>query len=148
MVWNHTLTKGQTYDQPVMAMDLFPTICHISGAETPNEESIDGVNLMPYILDTQSDKPHEYLFWQRGFSRAVRQGEFKLLINDLLMDTVLFNLEEDPYETNNILFGIREKAQSMISALNNWSSSLPEPLWPSVIYYEFMDGDHRYLFDQ
>jgi arylsulfatase A-like enzyme len=148
MMWKGELPRGLQYDKPIVAMDAFTTISEVSGVDQSDLTEVDGVNLLPFIKEQKSGYPHDYIFWQRGISRAVRDERFKLLINDLLQDTVLFDLHLDPHETKNVLKDNPEKAKQLISALNLWSATLPKPMWPAVIYYEFMDGEQRYLFDQ
>jgi hypothetical protein len=78
----------------------------------------------------------------------VRDRRYKLFLNTELGDTLLFDLQTDPFENTDLYPTQKETAQRLARALHNWAATLPEPLWPAVIYYEFMDGERRYLFDQ
>jgi arylsulfatase A-like enzyme len=148
MKWPGNLLPGSSYAKPVLAMDLFTTIMHATGTRLPTDRTYDGVDLMPFISGQNPGAPHEYLYWQRGISRAIRSARYKLFVNTLLADTLLFDLAVDPFEEQDLYAENKPLARELAAALNRWSATLPEPLWPAVIYYEFMDGERRYLFDQ
>ena len=146
--WKNVIPAGTTYDLPVIAMDLLTTMVIAAGGTIPDDRPMDGVDLIPFVLNQKEEAPHEYLYWQRGDSRALRSLEYKLLINDHLQDTVLFEINTDPFENHNLFSQQKQKARELVKVLNDWSTTLPPPLWPAAIYYEFMDGEQRYLFDQ
>ena len=148
MKWPGHFAAGSIYDKPVLSMDLFTTMIELSGASLPRDRVYDGVNLLPYLNGNQTGSPHEYIYWQRGISRAIRNDRYKLLINDHLKDTVLFDLLADPFEVTDIHSAKKHMTTQLITELNRWSATLPPPSWPAVVFYEFMDGERRYLFDQ
>jgi hypothetical protein len=71
-----------------------------------------------------------------------------MVLNEESQDTTLFHVKEDPFETDNISDNYPDIVHQLALAHKNWSSTLPPPLWPSMIYYEFNDGKHAYYFDQ
>ena len=85
--------------------DLLPTICEISGAAVP--EDIDGISMLPSLIGKSEQQEHEYMYWEfrpRG-QQAVRMGPwkgFRIDIDKGNMETELYNLEEDPSESNNV----------------------------------------------
>jgi arylsulfatase A-like enzyme len=129
-------------------MDIFQTITDLAGAKLPGDRVYDGVNLMPYISGENKSNPHEYLYWQRGFSKTIRNNEWKLSINEEARDTVLFNLKNDPFETTDLYKNNPVVARQLAVAHKEWSQQLPAPLWPSMIYYHYKDGNKHYYFDQ
>ena len=46
---------------PIHANDILPTVAAAAGAELPDDRIIDGVNLLPFVLNHNSGKPHETL---------------------------------------------------------------------------------------
>lgn len=99
-------TPGRTENQPVVGMDFFPTILSIAGIE---HQENDGKNLLPILID-QKKINRDILFWHfphyhgSGWvpGSALRKGDWKI-VNYYEDDrTELFNLADDPGETNNL----------------------------------------------
>ena len=62
------------------SLDWLPTVAEITGAELPDRK-IDGKSLMPVILSAEAKSPHKVFHWQRGKQWAVRDGNWKLIVN-------------------------------------------------------------------
>jgi len=56
---------------------------------------------------------------------AIREGDWKLLINTDSTDVMLFNLKNDPGETNNLVEKKSQKAQNMAAKVLAWRRSMP-----------------------
>lgn len=80
--------------------DIFPTICTLAGVAPPKD--IDGKSLQP-VIDGKQDAVRDTVFlaYEKG-QRAVRRGDWKLYRFPLVNHTLLFNLQVDPHETNNL----------------------------------------------
>ncbi len=145
--WEGKLTPS-VYEPVVSSMDIFQSIVELLDIKLPTERTYDGVNLFPFIQGEKKSLPHSYLFWQRGFSKAVRGNEWKVLLNEEAEDTLLFHISGDPFETENQSDQHPEMVKELITALNIWSSQLPAPQWPSMVYYVYDDGSKIHYFDQ
>ena len=62
------------------SVDWLPTVAEITGAGLPNRK-IDGKSLMPVIRSAEAKSPHKVFHWQRGKQWAVRDGNWKLIVN-------------------------------------------------------------------
>ncbi|MBO0938706.1 arylsulfatase [Fibrella sp. HMF5335] len=86
--------------------DVLPTLSSVAGATLPNP--VDGISFLPTLLDQKNQSVHPYLYWEfyeRGFSRAVRSGQWKAvsLAPKAGSETVyLFDLDKDPGERTNV----------------------------------------------
>lgn len=145
--WKNKLKPG-VYENMVSALDIFQTIADVSGISLPDDRVYDGVNLLPFISGDNPGQPHDFLYWQRGFSRAIRDNRWKLCINTDAKDTVLFDLENDPFETTDVFSLNKTHGRNLALRHEQWSKTLPAPLWPSMVNYEFADGEKIYYFDQ
>jgi arylsulfatase A-like enzyme len=47
--WKAKLSGATTYRQPVLLLDLFPTILAAAGADVKTDWRLDGVNLLPHL---------------------------------------------------------------------------------------------------
>jgi arylsulfatase A-like enzyme len=66
---------GQVCDEPVMEIDLLPTVAKLTGAAMP-EKKIDGKDILELLEGKPGAKsPHEALFFYGGSElQAVRSG--------------------------------------------------------------------------
>jgi arylsulfatase A-like enzyme len=81
--WPGHIAPGKTCHEPVMTIDLLPTLAKLIGAELPADRKIDGVDIWATIAAGQrpADAPpaHEALFIYWGqHLQAVRSGKWKL----------------------------------------------------------------------
>ena len=80
--WPGRTPAGRVCTEPVMSIDLLPTLAGLIGAPLPTKK-IDGLDILP-ILEARSGArtPHEALYFYAGEElQAVRQGDWKLHFN-------------------------------------------------------------------
>jgi arylsulfatase A-like enzyme len=77
--WPGTLPKGKVYTDPVIALDILPTAVHAAGSKTMPEWELDGVNLLPYLLEEKTEPPHQDLFWRFNGQAAMLRDRWKLV---------------------------------------------------------------------
>jgi arylsulfatase len=77
--WPGRVPVGQVSDEPVMEIDLLPTIVDLIGAKLP-ERKIDGLSILPLLKGKAGVKsPHEALVFYGGDElQAIRINEWKL----------------------------------------------------------------------
>ena len=77
--WPGRIRPGMVQREPVMAIDVLPTLAGIAGAELPTEK-IDGKDIWPLLTTREGAKtPHEALYFYLGRElQAVRSGKWKL----------------------------------------------------------------------
>ena len=127
MRWPGTLPAGSVFDHPVSTLDIVPTAVVAAGGHI-DAAAVDGVDLVPAMIDPSLGAPHERLFWRRSVASAVREGDWKLI--DVEGNPVLlFNLAMDPSETTNLAEAYPERVESMQRALHAWDAELSEPGW-------------------
>ncbi len=148
MQWKGTIPQGMIYRKPVSALDIFATSTALAQVNLPKDREFDGVNLMPYLLDsTYNDKvPHEALFWRSEYHKAVRKGDWKLIQDDLAQRTVLYNLAQDKHEQQNVAHQHPVVVQSLQTNFKNWEKKLIPSNWPRVMDYEIHAGQAVYYF--
>jgi arylsulfatase A-like enzyme len=100
--WPGRIKPGTTSDQVWAFWDFLPTAAELAGVAAP--KGIDGISMLPGLLGGQQ-RHHEYLYWEfheRGFSQAVRMGDWKGVRPGLRQPVELYDLKTDVSETNNI----------------------------------------------
>ncbi|HLT72265.1 MAG TPA: hypothetical protein VKZ75_06410, partial [Cyclobacteriaceae bacterium] len=86
----------------------------------------DGVDLLPYLTGEKKERPHEVLFWRNGVVKTVRHGDYKLLINDADKTTFLYDIANDPSETNDLSKQLPEKVAELTQLFKSWEAELPQ----------------------
>lgn len=135
--WPGKLPAGKAYEQPVIQLDATRTALAAAGVDTAGDEKLEGVDLLPFLAGENNDAPHEALFWRFGPQMAVRQGDWKLVKYDPVVDggkkgatdARLYNLAEDIGEEDNVIAEEPEKAQELQAAWDEWNKSNVPPLW-------------------
>ncbi len=146
--WTGKIPSGMRYRPMVSSLDIFPTSIAAVNSETSIDRAIDGVNLLPYLRDSVQGFPHEYLFWQRGISKAVRGNEWKLLINEKANKKLLYNLIANKYENPENSERYPEIVKKLEDAHLNWSKTHADPIWPPVVFYYAKKDGQEYGFEQ
>lgn len=96
------IPQNQRTDSLCALMDLFPTLCELTGHDTP--ATVEGHSLVP-VLNAPSFSVRNVLhFGYKHLQRAVRMDGFKRIDYKVggVHTVQLFNLLEDPYETRNL----------------------------------------------
>ncbi|MGM9643403.1 MAG: sulfatase/phosphatase domain-containing protein, partial [Eubacteriales bacterium] len=88
-------------DQFVYLLDIYPTLCDICGIDIP--ESVEGKSFAKMFTDNEYVTRKDLYFAFQARIRGVSDGKYKLIEyrTDNLKLTQLFDLEKDPWETQN-----------------------------------------------
>ena len=137
MRWPDALKPGQTFDQVMTVMDVFPTLADAAEIEPLNTFAFDGSSLWPSIKD---GVPHERDAMVMFASEIPIYGSFKLtafddewklvqeMEQDHLSTTVtnyLFRINEDPNEHNNLASVHPDVVNRMSMAIQDWRALYP-----------------------
>lgn len=131
--WKGMRNPGRTSETPILSMDFYPTLAELAGAKLPQSQSIDGVSLMP-ILRGETSLKREAVFWHfpcyvgRGVpSSAVRIGDWKLIEKFEDESLELYNLRNDPGESQNLAESQPGKAKELFNVLARWQRTTEAP---------------------
>lgn len=120
---------GQVSERPMMSMDLLPTLLAMADPSARPPASIDGHNLLPVLRGDQP--PHQSMFWNHDQQRAVRAGDWKLILNppqfpgETVADAVwLSNLEADPREQKNLAGSEPDRVRDLTERIRAWEQSI------------------------
>ena len=142
MIWKNNLPVSATYNYPVSSLDLLSTTLAAINGKQVGKNQLDGKNLLPYIKGKIKTAPHETLFWRRGVSAAVREGDWKL-IRVAENPILLFDLSKDESEARNLAKENPEIVKRLLLKLKDWEKGLSKPHWSSSYGPENMILKHR-----
>lgn len=130
--WPGVIPAGKHYDGIVNSTDLFTTTIELAGAEIPQDRTIDGVNLIPYLTGEKSGNPHQHFFFRRNDrdSWALRSGDFKWVSDRksrMPSDGELYKVTEDAAEASDVSTEYPEKKAELIRLYRTLTKGLPDP---------------------
>ena len=136
--WPGKIPAGRVDETTVLAaVDMFPTLCSIVGAKT--SAASDGVDMSGALFGKPVARA-KALFWEYGRNNigfkfpaerdrspnvAVRDGNWKLLINADGSGVELYDVIADPNETKNVAGEKTDIAKRLRQAALDWRKSLP-----------------------
>jgi arylsulfatase A-like enzyme len=99
--------KGSRIGSLTCQMDIFPTLCDLSGVPIPG--TVDGNSLVPLLTGERTGVHESVYSTYKDLQEMVRRGEWKLIryhrsmVSDAGTDRIqLFNIERDPWETEDL----------------------------------------------
>ena len=96
------IPQGQTREQYVYLLDIYPTLCELCGVPIP--AGVEGISFAPMMRDPDYiTRPDIYYAFQARI-RGVADGRYKLIEyrTENLKLTELFDLQSDPWEMYNL----------------------------------------------
>jgi len=120
---------GAKSDQVWAHWDFLPTVAEIAGVKPP--DNIDGISMLNALLG-RKQRSHDFLYWEfheRGFSQAVRMGDWKAVRNAPDSPLELYDLKNDLGEQNNIAVKHPEVVKKIEDYLK--TARTESELWPT-----------------
>ena len=132
--WPQGLEGGRKVSQTVTAMDVFPTLVSAAGVKRAEAPPFDGADRWPQIAveGAEAVPPDETFFGVNGVvgrQEAMRHGRWKL-IRTLghpgdEARTLLFDVENDPYEKEDLASQKPEIVADLRDRLERWLAFYP-----------------------
>ena len=124
MIWPQRFPKNKIIPYQVRTIDILPTLTDLLQIEPKkNKKRVQGTSLLPVIDGLEScdrlafsetggvDGPHPSP--SEPNIKCIRDGEWKLIYNTTTNAFEMYNLKEDPAETDNLYLKNPEKAKQL-----------------------------------
>jgi arylsulfatase A-like enzyme len=122
--WPGELPQGTVCREPVISLDILPTICAAVGVPLPDDRVYDGRNMLPMLRGETTEPLHEALFWDGAETHwGVRMGKWKL-VHTRKEAFELYDLEADTSETNNLAEKRPEIVEQLKRKYLEWRSKM------------------------
>lgn len=137
--WPGRVPAGRVEDRSIVAaVDLFPTLCALTGAKVPAGAKLDGIDVSA-VWRGKTAAPRGPLFWEYGRNGesfkfgpdrspnvAVRRENWKLLINADGSGAELYDLATDAKEARNVVTQHPAVARELTQLALAWRAGLPQ----------------------
>jgi uncharacterized sulfatase len=128
--WPGKIAPGTVVETPVAHIDVMPTLAAATGATLPDDVVIDGQNLLPAMMGSgEIFRESDAIFWQSGYYRVVRAGDWKLQVDGKQNKVWLFNLANDPTEQTNLADERQDKVAELQGLLEAHQANYDGPLY-------------------
>ncbi|RUL87688.1 sulfatase [Tautonia sociabilis] len=139
--WPGTIAAGSESVEPILSVDLYPTLLELAGGDPPAGQPLDGENLVPMLTGKADSIDRPALFWHfPGYLGAgqgqwrttpvsvIRSGDLKLL-QFLEHGTIeLYDLARDLGESRNLAGERPEEVKRLLEELDAWRARVGAPL--------------------
>lgn len=123
--WPGVADAGVQNDSIIQTTDLFPTLVEMTGGDLSDYE-YDGMSLVKTIKENSTLKRGKPVFGYRAYEDqyvSVREGDWKLLAYRS-GKILLYNMESDRVEKNDLATMYPEKVQELTAELKAWEKEL------------------------
>lgn len=134
--WPGRIPAGRIDDTSVVSgVDLMPTVCRLAGVAMPAGHAADGEDVSDILFGQPRARSKPLLWewrfniaghvWNRSPQLAIRDGDWKLLLNPDRSRVELYDLPRDPMQAGNVA----EKHPEIVARLSEkvlaWHQELP-----------------------
>jgi arylsulfatase A-like enzyme len=145
------IPEGRRIDTPVQTLDIMPTVLDAAGV--PAEDGVQGRSLLPLLRGDGVGSALLFSSNGNGRSYAVRDGDWKLIVDRTTGTDRLYDLGDDPGEQHDLSKRHPQRAGRLRAALDAWvadndaskatfdadrAGDAPEHLLPSEADIEFL----------
>ena len=143
--WPGVTSPNERCSEPVIGLDLYPTLLEMTNTPTPSGVELDGLGLCPLLRDHESTLNRPAIFWHfpcylqgKGDPHggpfrttpagAIRMGNWKLIEWFETGRLELYNLESDLGEETNLAETHPEDLQRLHQAMIQWREAVNAPI--------------------
>ena len=133
--WKNKIEAGSTSKEPIIHVDIYPTLLGLTNTSNPENYILDGEDLSAILLTKAKKTNRDALVWE--YTNYARWNEKKKSfasewVNVIQMDGFklteviesktyyLYNLNNDPYETKEVLVKYPEEVEKLKAHLEQW----------------------------
>ncbi len=132
--WPGHIPRGSVVNELGHTNDLLPTLCRLADVDLPENESFDGVDLLPLLKGETDSLNRGTVFWQMDHyphlqrhypkpepyaTEAVRNGRWKMMANNGV-PVALYDLQSDFAEEVNLLNEKPDLVKTLSKELEDW----------------------------
>ncbi len=141
--WDGKIQPGSVSELPNYFADIMPTFAELAQAEKHLQDHLDGISIVPTLLNEGIQKQHDYLYWElpafnwskrvydpEDLQQAIRVKNWKLLRHHTEHPWELYDLDNDPEENHDVSDLHPDVVEKLIQKINENRTPMPEQIEP------------------
>ncbi|MEJ7827011.1 MAG: sulfatase-like hydrolase/transferase [Segetibacter sp.] len=128
VTWKNKIQGGIVYDGLTSSLDIYKTAISVAGMKGSPGKPLDGKDIFAALIKKDPESFHKELYWRKDQMATIRSGEYKL-IKLKGGQSVLYNINTDLQEINDLSKFNPELKDSLDKNLQNWERELKSPIW-------------------
>lgn len=125
------IEPGQVSDEPIYGLDWLPSLVEMMQLDLPADRVIDGQSMLP-VLKGEKLQRKKPMIWSIDMAGqddpinewAIRQGDWKLILDRAENPKFLFNIANDPYEVQNMMTTQTELVESLREQFRSYKDDI------------------------
>jgi arylsulfatase A-like enzyme len=143
--WPGVTTPASRSSEPVIGVDIYPTLLEITGCPKSTDDHLDGLSVVPLLKDPTTRLDREAIFWHfpcylQGSgdphggpfrttpAGAIRMGKWKLIEWFETGRLELYNLQQDIGESTDLSQSHPEQRSRLHHAMQEWRRNVKAPI--------------------
>jgi arylsulfatase A-like enzyme len=143
--WPGVTKAGSKCAEPVIGIDIYPTLLDVTGTDKPKGYELDGVSITGLLKDSHSSLDRESIFWHfpcflQGSgdphggpfrttpAGAIRMGDWKLIEWFETGRLELYNIRQDIGEQNDLSKTNKAELARLHGAMKSWRANVNAPI--------------------
>ena len=132
--WPRQISQPAIMHEPTHIIDISATIYDAANATYPSEingnevKPLEGISFFE-VLEGKKRVRQDPIFWEHEGSRAMRQGEWKL-VSEVGGNWEIYNMDQDRTELTNLAKGEKVRLANMRASYKEWMERCEVEQWP------------------
>jgi uncharacterized sulfatase len=125
------IKSGSICSEPTISYDFYPTFVEAAGGTLPENQTIDGLNILPLLQNPKAKLNRKAIHWHYPHyhhdrpAGAIRERDWKLIeYLDGTGDIELYHISQDLSESNNLAGERKGKVADLKKKLSGWRNEV------------------------
>ena len=125
------IKPGTISSEPTISYDFYPTFVEAAGGTLPENQTIDGLNILPLLQNPKAKLNRKAIHWHYPHyhhdrpAGAIRERDWKLIeYLDGTGDIELYHISQDLSESNNLADERKGKVADLKKKLSGWRNEV------------------------